>query len=140
MSFSEQANKYIRTFTKGTKVYVEAGFEMREAEAGADPSTYQGQRQIFLRHGKCVSLVMYLDIELGAQKPYVLSRSRNQRAQNPLRVLKLIIPPVTETLRAVSKTRIICLLRVPRVARRANVHARIHFLLMDEEAIPKFLC
>ncbi|KJA24592.1 hypothetical protein HYPSUDRAFT_38648 [Hypholoma sublateritium FD-334 SS-4] len=50
MSFNEPANKYIRNLTKGTKVYVEAGFEMREAESGADPSTYQGQRQIFLRH------------------------------------------------------------------------------------------
>lgn len=65
MSFNEPANKYIRTFTKGTKVYVEAGFEMREAESGADPSTYQGQRQIFLRHGKRMLLVIHPDTELG---------------------------------------------------------------------------
>lgn len=36
---------------KGSKVYVEAAFEMREPEAGSEPSTPQGQRQILLRHG-----------------------------------------------------------------------------------------
>jgi hypothetical protein len=39
---------------KGSKVYAEAAFELREPEAGADPNTPQGQRQIFLRHGKVI--------------------------------------------------------------------------------------
>ncbi|KAF8897217.1 hypothetical protein BD779DRAFT_1667225 [Infundibulicybe gibba] len=51
LSFQEASNKYIRTLKKGSKVYVEAGFELREPEPGADSSTPQGQRQIFLRHG-----------------------------------------------------------------------------------------
>ncbi|KAG6833839.1 hypothetical protein H0H87_011773 [Tephrocybe sp. NHM501043] len=50
LSFSEHSNKYLQTLKKGSKVYVEAGFELREPEPNADPSTPQGQRQIFLRH------------------------------------------------------------------------------------------
>lgn len=51
MSFSDNANKFLRNMKKGSKVYVEANFELREPEPDADPSTPQGQRQIFLRHG-----------------------------------------------------------------------------------------
>jgi len=50
LSFHENPNKYLLTLKKGSKVYVEAGFEIREPEPGADISTPQGQRQIFLRH------------------------------------------------------------------------------------------
>jgi hypothetical protein len=50
MSFSESANKYLQTLKKGSKVYVEANFELREPEPNADPTTPAGQRQIFLRH------------------------------------------------------------------------------------------
>ncbi|KAF4574680.1 hypothetical protein EYR40_005577 [Pleurotus pulmonarius] len=50
MSFSDNANKFLRNMKKGSKVYVEANFELREPEPDADPSTPQGQRQIFLRH------------------------------------------------------------------------------------------
>jgi hypothetical protein len=39
---------------KGTKVYAEAAFELREPEVGADANTPHGQRQIFLRHGKVI--------------------------------------------------------------------------------------
>jgi len=52
LSFHEGSNKYLRTLKKGSKVYVETAFEIREAEPEADPSTPQGQRQIFLRHGE----------------------------------------------------------------------------------------
>lgn len=51
LSFNPGQNKYLQTLRAGSKVYVEAGFEVREPEPGADPSTPQGQRQIFLRHG-----------------------------------------------------------------------------------------
>lgn len=37
---------------KGTKVMVEADYQVREPEAGADPNTARGQRQIFLRQGE----------------------------------------------------------------------------------------
>lgn len=51
LSFNAGANNYLRTLQKGSHVYVEANFEVREADPAADPSTPYGQRQIFLRHG-----------------------------------------------------------------------------------------
>lgn len=56
LSFHENPNKYLISLKKGSKVYVEAGFEIREPEPGADASTPQGQRQIFLRHGPSSNL------------------------------------------------------------------------------------
>jgi len=50
LCFSESPIKFLSTLKKGTRVYVEANFELREPEPGADPTTPQGQRQIFLRH------------------------------------------------------------------------------------------
>jgi len=50
LCFSESPIKFLSTLKKGTRVYVEANFELREPEAGVDPTTPQGQRQIFLRH------------------------------------------------------------------------------------------
>ncbi|TFY80061.1 hypothetical protein EWM64_g3955 [Hericium alpestre] len=50
LSFNPNQNNYLRTLPKGTKVYVEANFELREPDPNADPNTAQGQRQIFLRH------------------------------------------------------------------------------------------
>ncbi|KAG6866502.1 hypothetical protein C0991_003046 [Blastosporella zonata] len=50
LSFQEGSNRYLQTLRKGSKVYVEAGFELRDPEPNADPTTPQGQRQIFLRH------------------------------------------------------------------------------------------
>jgi hypothetical protein len=52
MSFSPGANTYLRNLTKGSHVYVEASFELREPDLNAEPETPQGQKQIFLRHGK----------------------------------------------------------------------------------------
>jgi hypothetical protein len=46
---------------KGSKVYVETAFEIREAEPEADPSTPQGQRQIFLKHGEFSIMQFSLD-------------------------------------------------------------------------------
>jgi len=51
ISFSEMSNKYLRGMRKGSKVYAETTFELREPETGADPNSPQGQRQIFLKHG-----------------------------------------------------------------------------------------
>ncbi|KAJ3790713.1 single-strand binding protein family-domain-containing protein [Lentinula aff. detonsa] len=50
LSFQESSNRYLQTLKKGTLVYVEAGYELREPEPDADPTTPAGQRQIFLRH------------------------------------------------------------------------------------------
>ncbi|KAI6004126.1 hypothetical protein EDD15DRAFT_2385194 [Pisolithus albus] len=50
ISFNPAQNSYLKSLTKGTQVYVEANFELREPDPNADPSTSAGQRQIFLRH------------------------------------------------------------------------------------------
>ncbi|GBE79364.1 single-strand binding protein family-domain-containing protein [Sparassis latifolia] len=50
LSFNNSANAFLRTLKKGSQVFVEANFELREPDPSADPDTPQGQRQIFLRH------------------------------------------------------------------------------------------
>ncbi|KAI0952557.1 hypothetical protein AcV7_008316 [Taiwanofungus camphoratus] len=50
LSFSPAANNYLRHLSRGSQVFVEANFELREPDPSADPDTPQGQRQIFLRH------------------------------------------------------------------------------------------
>ncbi|KAI0047268.1 nucleic acid-binding protein [Auriscalpium vulgare] len=50
LSFSPNSNNFLKTLQKGSHVYVEANFELREPDLSADPATPQGQRQIFLRH------------------------------------------------------------------------------------------
>ncbi|KAK7695565.1 hypothetical protein QCA50_000201 [Cerrena zonata] len=50
LSFNATSNNYLRTLLKGSQVYVEANYELREPDPTADPDTPQGQRQIFLRH------------------------------------------------------------------------------------------
>lgn len=50
--FNPSSFDYIRSLTKGSKVYVEANYELREPDASAEPGSPQGQRQIFLRHGE----------------------------------------------------------------------------------------
>ncbi|KAI5124793.1 hypothetical protein M0805_005427 [Coniferiporia weirii] len=50
LCFSPGSFDYLRTLKKGAHVYVEANYELREADQTADPSTPHGQRQIFLRH------------------------------------------------------------------------------------------
>ena len=54
VSFNPTVNTYLRNLQKGSQVYVEANFELREPVSDADPDTPQGQRQIFLRHGETV--------------------------------------------------------------------------------------
>lgn len=72
LSFHEGSNKYLRTLKKGSKVYVETAFEIREAEPEADPSTPQGQRQIFLKHGEFS--IMYSSLTPPVQEFQNLSR------------------------------------------------------------------
>ncbi|KAF9263667.1 nucleic acid-binding protein [Marasmius fiardii PR-910] len=50
LSFGEASNRFLKTLKKGSLVYVEANYELREPEPDADPSSPMGQRQIFLRH------------------------------------------------------------------------------------------
>ncbi|TCD66819.1 hypothetical protein EIP91_000897 [Steccherinum ochraceum] len=50
LSFSAGANNYLKSLQKGSKVFVECSYEVREPDPSADVSSPQGQRQIFLRH------------------------------------------------------------------------------------------
>lgn len=51
VSFNPTQNNYLRTLSKGSRVYVEANYELRDPDPNADSSSPSGQRQIFLRHG-----------------------------------------------------------------------------------------
>ena len=51
VSFNPNTFDYLKNLRKGSHVYVEANYELREADPLADPDSPQGQRQIFLRHG-----------------------------------------------------------------------------------------
>ncbi|CAA7260258.1 unnamed protein product [Cyclocybe aegerita] len=68
LSFNEGSNRYLRTLKKGSKVYVEAAFELKEPEAGADPTTPQGQRQIFLKH-ETIRVVTYPNSQPETSEP-----------------------------------------------------------------------
>ncbi|THH33637.1 hypothetical protein EUX98_g504 [Antrodiella citrinella] len=57
LSFQANANNYLKNVKKGARVYVEAGYEVRDPDPVADASTPQGQRQIFLRHGEFLSFL-----------------------------------------------------------------------------------
>lgn len=50
-SFNALANAFLRTIPKGSHVYVEAGYELRDADPEAEAGSPSAQRQIFLRHG-----------------------------------------------------------------------------------------
>ncbi|KAI0347451.1 hypothetical protein BDW22DRAFT_1351889 [Trametopsis cervina] len=50
LSFRESANAYLTTIQKGSQVYVEAAYELREPDRNAEPDSPAAQRQIFLRH------------------------------------------------------------------------------------------
>ncbi|KAG9317168.1 hypothetical protein JVU11DRAFT_1360 [Chiua virens] len=50
VSFNPTQSNYLRTLSKGSRVYVEANYELRDPDPNADSSSPSGQRQIFLRH------------------------------------------------------------------------------------------
>ncbi|CDO74288.1 hypothetical protein BN946_scf184663.g9 [Trametes cinnabarina] len=50
LSFNPASNNYLRTLKRGSLVYAEANFELRQPDPNADPDTPEGQRQLFLRH------------------------------------------------------------------------------------------
>lgn len=62
MAFGEGNAKYLMSLRKGSLVYVEAAYEIKEPDRDADPSTPQGQRQVFLRHGTLI--FFFLDLAL----------------------------------------------------------------------------
>ncbi|KAI0722990.1 nucleic acid-binding protein [Earliella scabrosa] len=49
-SFNPSANNFLRNLKRGSLVYAEANFELRQPDPSADPDSPEGQRQIFLRH------------------------------------------------------------------------------------------
>lgn len=50
LSFSPYSNNFLRNLQKGSHVYVEANYEVREPDPRAEVGTPQAQRQIHLRH------------------------------------------------------------------------------------------
>ncbi|KAF9515110.1 hypothetical protein BS47DRAFT_1381642 [Hydnum rufescens UP504] len=50
VSFSPSVNSYLRTLEKGTLVYVEANYEIKEPNREAEAGSPESQRQVFLRH------------------------------------------------------------------------------------------
>ena len=54
--FSPTSNTFLRTVPKGAHVYVEAGYELRDADPDAEAGSPHAQRQIFLRHGTFLRL------------------------------------------------------------------------------------
>ncbi|EFI27669.1 hypothetical protein CC1G_14594 [Coprinopsis cinerea okayama7 len=65
LCFNEGASRYLKTLRKGSRVYVEANYEIREPEPGAEPSSPHGQRQIFLRH----EMIRLLNAPRGERHP-----------------------------------------------------------------------
>ncbi|GJJ10081.1 hypothetical protein Clacol_004307 [Clathrus columnatus] len=49
LSFNPNHNNFLKTLKKGTQVYVEAAYELQEADRDASPDSPAAQRQIFLR-------------------------------------------------------------------------------------------
>ncbi|KAI9001315.1 hypothetical protein BD414DRAFT_511867 [Trametes punicea] len=50
LSFQPSSINYLRSLKRGSLVYAEANFELRQPDPNADPDSSEGQRQIFLRH------------------------------------------------------------------------------------------
>jgi len=50
LSFNPSSNNYLRTLEKGSLVFVEANYEMRDPQRDAEPGSPEAQRQVFLRH------------------------------------------------------------------------------------------
>ncbi|KAF8592450.1 hypothetical protein K439DRAFT_11778 [Ramaria rubella] len=52
LSFNPTSNNYLKNLKKGYQVYVEASYELKDADPSADPDSPAAQRQIFLRHDR----------------------------------------------------------------------------------------
>ncbi|KAF7776290.1 hypothetical protein Agabi119p4_4683 [Agaricus bisporus var. burnettii] len=50
LCFDNSQLDYLGRLKKGSRVYVQADYNIKEPEQGADPTTPQGQRHIFLTH------------------------------------------------------------------------------------------
>ncbi|QRW05529.1 nucleic acid-binding protein [Ceratobasidium sp. AG-Ba] len=55
-AFNESQAEYLQKLTKGSLVYVEAEYELREPVSGASPDSPEAQRQVFLRQEKIMLL------------------------------------------------------------------------------------
>ncbi|KAK0206216.1 hypothetical protein DFS33DRAFT_1418527 [Desarmillaria ectypa] len=62
--FHENTNKYLSTLRKGSKVYVEAAFEMRENTVQGQDNNTPLQRSVFLKHGMSEIPVPALDLNV----------------------------------------------------------------------------
>lgn len=83
VSFNPTQNSYLRTLSKGSRVYVEANYELRDPDPNADPSSPSGQRQIFLRHGAPLLSHPRFPLSYFAEAIRVLSTPFQQDAEVP---------------------------------------------------------
>ena len=83
VSFNPTQNNYLRTLSKGSRVYVEANYELRDPDPNADPSSPSGQRQIFLRHGTLLHSRRWLPFTYVIEAIRVLSTPYQQDTETP---------------------------------------------------------
>ena len=79
LSFNPGANNYLKTLKKGSQVYVEAHYQLKDADPSADPDSPAAQKQIFLRHSKyfyCSLLFPFTNYYCASDMIKVLSRPR----------------------------------------------------------------
>lgn len=81
VSFNPTQNNYLKSLTKGSRVYVEANYELRDPDPNADPSSPSGQRQIFLRHGALRPPRRWLPLTYSVEAIRVLSTPYQQDAE-----------------------------------------------------------
>lgn len=77
LSFRESANAYLTTIQKGSQVYVEAAYELREPDRNAEPDSPAAQRQIFLRHGMYLWSLSVSILMASSEAIKVLSRPKS---------------------------------------------------------------
>lgn len=57
----------VRGLKKGTSVFVQADFSIKEPDPDADPKTPQGQKQVLLTHGMCSEVFLVLKTFFNSQ-------------------------------------------------------------------------
>ena len=96
--FNALANAFLRTIPKGSHVYVEANYELRDADPEAEAGSPSAQRQIFLRHGaylRCFSDASTAQPSISKKTSAfssILSNNPRKRKINPSIYCQFMIP------------------------------------------------
>ena len=93
VSFNPNQSNYLKTLSKGSRVYVEANYELRDPDPNADPASPSGQRQIFLRHGVLLpSRRWFLLTGLQRVSGYSVRRTNMTRKPHQIKCDMTLIP------------------------------------------------